>query len=255
MRADDIDEVIDNLAGVVDQAIGAGDRIGYFASLYRQVTVAVRDAIHAKEFDDGERMSRVDTAFGNRYFAAFDAWHRDQNCPSCWREAFRLLDDSDTIIVQHLLLGVNAHINLDLAVAAAQTLPGDSIRELERDFFLINDILVSILEQVQDALGQVSPYLWLLDKFGGRSDERILDFSIRTARREAWQNALLLAHQSGPQRAEIIERLDTRATLLAALLARPGGLVRPAVELIQARENQDVPTVISHLDKATRPPP
>jgi hypothetical protein len=253
MRADDIDGVIDNLTEIVNGALHDGDRIGYFASLYRQVTVAIRAAIQTNEFDDGERMNRFDTAFGNRYFDALDAWRHDQKGPRCWRETFRLLGESDTIIVQHLLLGVNAHINLDLAVAAANTSPGDSIQSLERDFFLVNDILVSILAQIQDALDHLSPFMSLLDEFGGRSDERILDFSIRTARREAWQNALLLARQPDAQRAETIDRLDTRTALLAVLLARPGGLNRSVVELIRARENRDVRQVISHLDQATTP--
>jgi Family of unknown function (DUF5995) len=253
MKADNIDEVVDNLANIVSDALRDGGRVGYFASLYRQVTVAIRDAIRANEFDDGERMSRFDAAFGNRYFDALDAWRRDQTGPRCWREAFRLLEEPNTIVVQHLLLGVNAHINLDLAVAAAETSPGDSIQRLERDFFLINDILVSVLAQIQEALSQISPFMWLLDEFGGRNDERILDFNIRTARREAWQNALLLARQSEAQRAETIDRLDTRANLLAVLLARPGGLSRPVVELIRSTENRDVREVITHLDGATSP--
>jgi hypothetical protein len=253
MRADDIDGVIAHLADIVNGAVRDGDRVGYFASLYRQVTVAIRDAIQAKEFDEGERMSRFDAAFGNRYFEALDAWQHDQKGPRCWREAFRLLQNADTIIVQHLLLGVNAHINLDLAVAAAVTSPGDSIRDLERDFFLVNDILVRVLAQIQDALDHVSPFMSLLDEFGGRTDERILDFNIRVARLEAWQNALLLAHQTDAQRAETIERLDTRAALLAVLLARPGGLIRPVVELIRARENPDAWEVISRLDSAASP--
>jgi hypothetical protein len=253
MKADDIDAVIDNLTNIVNGALRDGDRIGYFASLYRQVTVEIREAIRANEFDDGERMSRFDAAFGNRYFDALDAWRRDQNGPNCWREAFRLLAEPDTIIIQHLLLGVNAHINLDLAIAAAATSPGDSIRSLERDFFLINDILVTVLGRIQNALSQVSPFMHLLDEFGGRTDETILDFNIRTARREAWQNALLLARQSDGQRAETIKRLDTRATLLAVLLARPGGLSRPVIELIRSSENPDVREVISHLDSATNP--
>jgi hypothetical protein len=251
MRADDIDEVIDHLTGIVRDARRDGDRLGYFASLYRQVTVAIRDAIRANEFDDGERMSRFDAHFGNRYFDALEAWRRDQTGPNCWRAAFGHLQEPNAIIIQHLLLGVNAHINLDLAVAAAQTSSGDSIRGLERDFFLVNDILVRVLAQIQDAVGQVSPFMVLLDQFGGRTDERILDFNIRTARREAWQNALLLARQSDGQDADTIKRLDTRSTLLAVLLARPAGLIRPAIELIRASENQDVREVISRLDGAT----
>ena len=48
-----------------DRAIERKDRVGYFAALYRQVTVEVRSAIHSGLFDDGPRMDRFDTLFGN----------------------------------------------------------------------------------------------------------------------------------------------------------------------------------------------
>lgn len=250
MAAQNIDEVVDGLAQVVREAVRDGDRIGYFAALYRQVTVEVRTAIHEGLFDDGARMDRFDTHFGNRYFEAYDAWRRDRSGPRCWREAFGLLDDDDTVIVQHLVLGVNAHINLDLAVAAARTSPGEDIRALRGDFLLINDILARVSLTVQDSVGAVSPLLSLLDRVGARTDERLLDFSIRQSRAEAWHNAVLLAGQTEEEREATIERLDVRSTVLARLIARPSGLVRPALQLIRSTESDDVPAVIAHLDSA-----
>lgn len=252
MRADDIDGVIEALTGIVAKAGGEADRVGYFAALYRQVTVAVREAIRAGRFDDGQRMSRFDALFGNRYFDALDAWLRRRGGPRCWRVAFEMTRQADAIIVQHLLLGVNAHVNLDLAVAAAQTSPGASIHGLRQDYLRINEILTGVLVQVQQVVDEISPYMSLLDTFGGRDEEQILSFSIQAAREEAWQNAVLLAHQSGPDRDETITRLDTRTTVLARLLSRPGGLVRPAVELIRSGETMPVPQVIARLDSATQ---
>ncbi|MFB7338139.1 DUF5995 family protein [Streptomyces adustus] len=250
MAANNIDDVVDGLADIVREAGHAGDRVGYFAALYRQVTVEVRAAIHGGRFEDGARMDRFDTLFGNRYFDAYDAWRRDRSGPRCWRETFGLLDDADTVIVQHLILGVNAHINLDLAVAAARTGPGKAVHALRHDFLLINDILTRVVLAVQDSLDALSPFLSLLDKVGARTDERILDFSVRQSREEAWHNAVLLAGQSKEQREATIERLDVRAAVLARLIARPGGLVRPALHLIRSTESDDVPAVIAHLDRA-----
>ena len=113
-------------------------------------------------------------------------------------------------------------------------------------------ILARVALAVQESVGAVSPYLWLLDRFGGRTDEQVLDFSIRQARQEAWQQAVLLAGQTGTQRADTIDRLDVRAAVLARLIARPSGLLRPAMELIAATESDDVPAVITHLDHATQ---
>ncbi|MET9409196.1 DUF5995 family protein [Streptomyces sp. NPDC002935] len=250
MAAENIDDVVDRLARIVREAGRAGDRVGYFAALYRQVTVEVRTAIHGGRFDDGARMDRFDTFFGNRYFDAYDAWRRDHSGPRCWREAFRLLDDADTVIVQHLILGVNAHINLDLAIAAARTSPGEAIQALRRDFLLINDILARVVLVVQDSIGALSPLMSLLDQVGGRTDERILDFSVRRSREEAWHNAVLLAGQNEEEREATIERLDIRAAVLARLVTRPGGVVRPALQLIRRTESNDLPAVITHLNNA-----
>ncbi|WP_181785753.1 DUF5995 family protein [Streptomyces phytophilus] len=250
MAAENIDEVVDGLAGIVRDARRDGDRVGYFAALYRQVTVEVRQAIRDGRFDDGARMDRFDTLFGNRYFDAYDAWRRDRSGPRCWRETFGLLDDDGTVIVQHLILGVNAHINLDLAVAAARTSPGEDIQSLRRDFLLINDILARVVLAVEDSVGALSPLLSLLDQVGARTDEQILDFSVRQSREEAWHNAVLLAGLNEEQRAATIERLDIRAAVLARLIARPGGLVQPALQLIRSTESGDVPAVIAHLDRA-----
>jgi hypothetical protein len=250
MTAENIDDVVDGLAGIVREARRTGERVGYFAALYRQVTVEVRAAIHDGLFDDGVRMDRFDTLFGNRYFDAYDAWRRDRSGPRCWREAFGLLDDADTVIVQHLMLGVNAHINLDLAIAAARTSPGEAIYALRRDFLLINDILARAVLAVQESIGTLSPLMSLLDQIGARTDERILDFSVRQSREEAWYQAVLLAGQNEEEREATIERLDIRAAVLARLTARPGGLARAALQLIRSTESDDVPAVIAHLDNA-----
>lgn len=123
----DIGGVLAALRTVVDEAAGTGSRIGYFAALYRQVTLAVAQAIADGVFDDGARLSRLDAAFGNRYLHALHACQATPDgaaAPECWRLAFAAAGAPGPVLVQHLVLGVNAHINLDLAVAAAQTCPG-----------------------------------------------------------------------------------------------------------------------------------
>lgn len=250
MTAQNIDQVVDGLARIVHDAEAAGDRVGFFAALYRQVTVEVRNAIHTGQFDDGDRMNRFDTLFGNRYFDAYDAWLGDRGGPRCWRTTFDLLADANTIIVQHLILGVNAHINFDLAVAAADTSPGAAIQELRHDYLVINDILARVVVAVAKAVDAVSPYMGLLDQLGGRTEDQILDFSIPLAREEAWHNAVILANQNGADREHTIDLLDVRTKALARLIARPDNLVRAAIQLIHSAESTDVPAVINRLDHA-----
>ena len=74
MSARSIDEVIDSLDKIVALSREKADRVGYFAALYRKVTVAVRDGIRRGEFLDGDRMDRLDTRFANRYLDALEAY-------------------------------------------------------------------------------------------------------------------------------------------------------------------------------------
>jgi hypothetical protein len=245
-----IEEVIDNLTAIVDHSLETKDRIGYFAALYRQVTLAVQQNIADKKFDDGDRMSRFDAAFGTRYCVAVDRWQKSGEPSHCWKTAFELLGSKDTVIVQHLMLGINAHINLDLAIAAVEVAPGESIMALKDDFFLINDILVSVLAKVQGAVDTVSPFMRMLDFLGGRSDEHLLDFNIRTARLHAWENALVLAKQPPEEQQLTVDRLDSVATLMANLVAKPRFPFQIAVKTIARTEQRDVPTVIERLNHA-----
>jgi hypothetical protein len=252
-RAETIADVLAVLREVVDEAVAAGSRTGYFAALYRHVTVAVARGIDDGVFDDGERMSRLDAAFANRYLAALHAWQSGGEPGRSWRTAFRATDDDRPVLVQHLVLGVNAHINLDLAVASARTCPGDTIGALKRDFDLVNEILAQALGELQVALADLSPLLGALDAVLGRLDEEIIGFNVGKARAEAWDAAVLLARQP-PDVQEATEKLlDRYANGLARVALAPPFPVPAALELLHATERADVPTAIRRLDRSPGP--
>jgi len=203
-------------------------------------------------YEDVPYMNHMDAVFARYYTSAYYNWTSGNrsSVPQSWLYAFDAAKNKTVTGAGDLFLGMNAHINLDLAVAAARTSPGPAIWALRGDFLLINDILARVVLAVQESLDAVSPLMSLLDRVGGRTDERILDFSIRRSREEAWEGAVLLAGQNERERAATMERLDVRAAVLARLIARPGGLVRPALELIRSAESDDVPAVIGRLDSA-----
>ena len=180
-----IEEVLTALRGVVDASTTAGDRIGLFATVYRQVTAAVAQGVRDGLFDDPDRLNRFDALFATRYLTALDHWRAGRDPGRSWRLAFRATEDDGHVLVQHVVLGVNAHINLDLAVAAAEAAPGEQIGSLEQDFERINDVLVDVLCRLQGAVGELSPLLDKLDVVLGRLDEEILGFTVQRARAEA----------------------------------------------------------------------
>ena len=124
MPARTIDEVIEHLDDVIALARSEKSRLGYFAVHYRNVTIKVKEGILAGSFEDGARMERLDVAFANRYLDALKRYRQGEEPSKCWHTSFRAAENWHPIILQHLLLGINAHINLDLGVAAAQTSPG-----------------------------------------------------------------------------------------------------------------------------------
>ena len=227
-------------------ARGRADRRGWFTAMYRQTTRAVRTRTAAGAFDDPERMGRFVEQFAARYLGPLRSHHDGGPVPRCWRLAFEA--GSDHLILQHLLLGMNAHVNLDLAVVAAETCPDEEIGALHDDFMRVNDILTALLPKVRLCIGRFSPLLDVIDRVGGGEDDEVLNFSLRVARKEAWSQALVLASTPDPaRRAELIDSLDRGVAVLGKVVASPGGLLQRAVDLVAATESDDVVAVMDTL--------
>jgi len=159
MLASTIDGVIERLDDVIAGARRQDSRSGYFPALYRKVTASVKEGIRAGRFADGERMERLDVVFANRYLDAVAAVRRGEPPTRSWQISFAAAQGWWPIVLQHLLLGMNAHINLDLGIAAARTAPGAELAGLESDFNSINDLLAELVNGVKEELSTVWPRL------------------------------------------------------------------------------------------------
>ena len=126
MSAQTIDQVIQQLDDIVDWSLSHNSRLGYFAALYRKVTLKVKEGINTGFFEDGPRMERLDVIFADRYLEAFEQNQKKIPPTRSWQFAFETCKRWWPIVLQHLLLGMNAHINLDLGIAAARTSPGQA---------------------------------------------------------------------------------------------------------------------------------
>ena len=157
MPAQTITEVVQRLDAIIDAAIVKKSRAGYFAALYRKVTIEVKEALEAGKFDGKERMEKLDVIFANRYLDAYDAYGEGKPVSASWQVALDASKSRRPIVLQHLLLGMNAHINLDLGIAAGQTTAADQLPGLRNDFNRINAILASLVAGVKEELGQIWP--------------------------------------------------------------------------------------------------
>lgn len=246
-----IEEVLLALTAILEICKAEDSRLGYFPALYRRVTESVKAGIGAGRFEDGARMERLDVAFANRYLEAWDAWRTGRGMSACWRVAFEAGTRWRPVILQHLLSGMNAHINLDLAIAAAETCPGTAIDGLKHDFDEINVVLADLVRPVEQELAEVSPWIGLIETFGGHAGDCVVSFDIVAARRLAWEQALRLAAvQDQDQqiaRDLIIRGTDAVVAGMGELILNPGLQLQAGLLLVRAREESDAVKVVDTL--------
>jgi hypothetical protein len=242
-----IDDVIDEFDEILDWATKEKTPLGYFPAVYRGVTCTVRDEIAAGNFDDNERMTRFDICFANRYLEAFHGWKaKGRNVTGSWAASFDAADNDDLTILQHLLLGVNAHMNLDLGCAASTIAPGTSLPSLEPDFLRINTILDRLVDHDRLVVDELSPTLRALDRFGPLSDH-FVDLDIQLRRQRSWEVAETLAPLTGAAHTKQVGVVDARVVGQSHHVIKPGVLFEVLVEEVKVHEEKDAAVVINAL--------
>ena len=239
-----IDAVLAELDTIITASIQQGDYLAIFAYVYRRTTAQIKTAILAGDFEDNARMEQFDVLFANRYLEAYREFVAGEPTSACWQVAFESKDDPLTIL-QHLFMGMNAHISFDLAVAAADFSPGDQLPLLKNDFMKVNQILADLVEEMQAHVNKISGALFLLDWVGGKKDEEIASFGIRGARQVAWSIAQQLAVLKGEERKAKIKRVDQDIAGLNRIIRQPPGrLVRIALGIIRFFEEKEIGQII-----------
>lgn len=248
MIARTIDDVILQLNEIIAKEATNNSAMAFFPVLYKKVTERIKTGILNQEFENNPRMEKLDVIFANRYLEAYNAASKGEKTTLSWENAFEAAKNSKFIIMQHLLLGINAHINLDLGIAVAET-AGDEgdLADLEGDFNKINEILASMVDDVKERIKEVSPFFYLLEKIGKGKEDKVVSFSINVARDGAWQFANQYHNSSGkPQ--EIASR-DTVIGLLATKLTTSRSwLLRAIIKVIRFFETKDSRKVIAVLN-------
>ena len=246
-----IQDVLNELDTIIDRTIEENSPLGIFAYVYRRTTAAIAEGIREGRFEDSPRMERFDVDFADRYIEAYRRHRQNEPVSGSWLVAFEAADNRNVTILQHLLLGMNAHINLDLGIAAAgtATAPDKTIESLKHDFVTVNEILAELVDEIQQRIARVSPLMFLLDWVGDEHDEAVVNFSIRKARNFAWRFAEDLSDaRNEEERDLLIRKADRHITELGGIVAHPPGvLLSGALSVIRWFEVKDTRTVIERL--------
>lgn len=216
--------------------------------MYRKTTIEVKNGLEAGRFEDAERLERLDVVFADRYLDAYDCYMRGETPTEAWAYAFQMAGSGYPSVIQHLLLGMNAHINLDLGISAAGIAPGDALPALKADFDTVNDILGELVDRVQEDVCAVFPAFRALDALAGALDERAVHFSVRKARDGAWTKARRLAGlPAGADHAPHIRDFDRETARFARAICPPLGFSVLSALRPEAAEQQRVRRIIEAL--------
>lgn len=242
-----IDEVLATLDLIIEKSIQENNILGVFAYLYRRTTYEVKTEIEKGSFEDNERMAHFDVAFANLYLKAFKGYLENEPICDSWRISFDARNSKLTIM-QHLLMGMNAHINYDLGIAASTIMHGKPLKELENDFRKVNAILANLIDEMQRRIGRVSYLMFILDYLGGRRDERIINFNMIKARHQSWEiaNELWRIGEEKNHWRKLL--LDEEVTNDSAMIKNPPSrILKYSLRVIKTFEHKNVGKIISKL--------
>lgn len=191
---------IDRMQSCICRWEEGGDARSVFLSCYAMMSSNMLAAIEAGDFHDCNWVRRLLVHFADYYFIALDAYDAgdDDQLPAVWRRTHDAARRAETLALQNLLLGVNAHINYDLVLATADLLeeewPGlspDARRQRQEDYNHVNEIIARTVDAVQDdVLERRQPVLQLVDAILGPVDEWLISHQITHWRNDVWAEAV-----------------------------------------------------------------
>lgn len=210
---------------LAEQWQAIADRRSIFLSCYSLMTANMLTAISNSEFGDDAWVNTLLHRFADYYFVALQNYENHTPAtPAVWQITFDAARVPQTMALQNLLLGVNAHINYDLVLTLTDMLEPEwaqltSAQKQQRysDHCHVNKIISRTIDAVQDdILEQWMPALDIVDKLMGRLDEWLISRLITDWRDEVWAHAVTFIETPEPSMREQLRRQVEEVTLKRA---------------------------------------
>ena len=236
-----------------------GDRRAVFLTIYARMTRDVRRQLGTGAFENPDWMREYTVTFAEYYRRAFLAFERGrvESVPDAWLLAFGTALEGDALVMQDAILGINAHINYDLALTVRDVGIFSDRASKYRDHRAINEVLAGLVNVQQRALADIyAAGIADVDAVLGPFDEWFAGASLAEAREQAWRVAVVLSDFS-LRLVEVAARWLLRTTAVggAAVVLSPG--VDPhlldSLKRIERREH-DLAGLLDRIDDRLQDP-
>ena len=234
-RSAGIGALVRRMEGLLEPLEARGGPARYFLATYLRTTRAVAEELERGGFRDPAWVERWDVAFADLYLDAIEDAEAGRRPPEPWAVAFGAGAGADGLPPRrHVLLGMNAHINYDLAQSLLAVIPSRDfddpglLADRHADHEHIDQVLVARVgaedTELEALSGPRSRTDRLLQPLNRLATRRFL----RESRAKVWANARLLdaARRAGPQAyADRLADLERLAAARVADLMAPGQVV------------------------------
>ncbi len=233
-RPKDVDEAIPCIQRALRYFHEHDDYRAVFLRAYYITTLNIHAAVHQladyekQIFFDPEWVSALAGKFSALYFRSLTTFDRDPDSERAWKLAHKTAEEKTGTVVQDLMLGLNAHINYDLAYAAYLNMKehGD-----ERDHLLlprrkfdhdqVNNVLVRTAPQVAAAITRdYGGGIAVLRTAMHRIDDMLTETGLKYYRERVWWTAISYLTTTDDEEVNLVhERLNWESGKVAKLIA------------------------------------
>jgi hypothetical protein len=233
MRPRDIHEAIPMMQKALDWYHENNDYRAVFLRSYYIITLNVHAALNPSDprkqvFFDPDWIASLAGKFSSLYFQSLTTHERDAGTERAWKIAHQLAESRESTVVQDLLLGLNAHINYDLAYGIYLNMKehGDDRNHLllprrKFDHDQVNDILMASIPQITETLARdYGGAIRFLDVALDRLDDLLAGTGLRYYRERVWWNAVTYLTAADDSEIGLVhEKLNRESTGIANLVA------------------------------------
>ena len=233
-RPDGIDGLVGRMEGLLAPLEARGDAGRYFLATYLRTTRAVREELGRGGFRDTAWVERWDVAFADLYLDALEAAEAGRRPPAPWAVAFAAGEQDRLPALRHVLLGMNAHINYDLAQSLLAVISEEEFDDPEllasraADHEHIDAVLVARVGAEDTELESLSGGRSLVDRLLQPLNRLATKRFLRESRAKVWANARVLdaARRRGADAyAARLAELERLSAERVADLVAPGQVV------------------------------